>query len=106
MKRPQRREHHADRAHQHAHQHLREDRERRRQVDGAALDERHQHVALEHLHREIGEQFRPPAILRQMVRAGRLGKKSGEGFYKWTADGPVPFHYPAPEYGADLELAT
>lgn len=38
---------------------------------------------LEHLHREIGEQFRPPAILRQMVRAGRLGKKSGEGFYKW-----------------------
>ena len=38
---------------------------------------------LEHLHREIGEQFRPPAILRQMVRAGKLGKKSGEGFYKW-----------------------
>ena len=38
---------------------------------------------LEHLHREIGEQFRPPALLRQMVRAGKLGKKSGEGFYKW-----------------------
>ncbi len=38
---------------------------------------------LEHLHREIGEQFRPPSILRQMVRAGKLGKKSGEGFYKW-----------------------
>ncbi len=42
---------------------------------------------LEHLHREVGEQFRPPAILRQMVRAGRLGKKSGEGFYRWGADG-------------------
>ncbi len=40
-------------------------------------------AVLEHLHREIGEQFRPPAILRQMVRAGKLGKKSGEGFYKW-----------------------
>jgi 3-hydroxybutyryl-CoA dehydrogenase len=38
---------------------------------------------LEHLHREVGEQFRPPALLRQMVRAGKLGKKSGEGFYKW-----------------------
>lgn len=38
---------------------------------------------LEHLTREIGEQFRPPPILRQMVRAGKLGKKSGEGFYRW-----------------------
>ena len=38
---------------------------------------------LDHLHRELGEQFRPPALLRQMVRAGKLGKKSGEGFYKW-----------------------
>jgi 3-hydroxybutyryl-CoA dehydrogenase len=38
---------------------------------------------LEHLHREVGEQFRPPALLRQMVRAGKLGKKSGEGFYRW-----------------------
>lgn len=39
---------------------------------------------LEHLHEELGEQFRPPAILRTMVRAGKLGKKTGEGFYKWT----------------------
>ncbi len=38
---------------------------------------------LDHLHRELGEQFRAPALLRQMVRAGKLGKKSGEGFYKW-----------------------
>lgn len=45
---------------------------------------------LEHLHREVGEQFRPPTILRQMVRAGRIGKKSGEGFYRWTDQGPVP----------------
>lgn len=47
-------------------------------------------MILEHLHKEIGEQFRPPAILRQMVRAGKLGKKSGEGFYRWTETGPVP----------------
>jgi 3-hydroxybutyryl-CoA dehydrogenase len=45
---------------------------------------------LEHLHREVGEQFRPPSILRQMVRAGRLGKKTGEGFYRWTEAGPEP----------------
>ena len=38
---------------------------------------------LDHLHRELGEQFRAPALLRQMVRAGKLGKKSGEGFYVW-----------------------
>ncbi len=39
----------------------------------------------EHLHREVGEQFRPPALLRTMVRAGRLGKKSGRGFYDWSS---------------------
>ena len=39
---------------------------------------------LEHLQKEIGDQFRPPAILRAMVRAGKLGKKTGEGFYKWV----------------------
>ena len=50
-------------------------------------------MILEHLHREIGEQFRPPAILRQMVRAGRLGKKTGEGFYRWTDSGPVPLSH-------------
>ncbi len=38
----------------------------------------------EALHRELGgEQFRPPPLLRQMVRAGKLGKKSGQGFYSW-----------------------
>ena len=37
----------------------------------------------EYLHKELGEQFRPPPLLRKMVRAGKLGKKSGEGFYRW-----------------------
>ena len=45
---------------------------------------------LEHLQRELGEQFRPPALLRQMVRAGKLGKKTGEGFYVWKDGVPHP----------------
>jgi 3-hydroxybutyryl-CoA dehydrogenase len=55
---------------------------------------------LEHLHREIGEQFRPPTLLRRMVRAGWLGRKGGRGFYRWTDDGPVPVRF---EGGAPAE---
>jgi 3-hydroxybutyryl-CoA dehydrogenase len=40
---------------------------------------------LEHLTKELGDQFRPPALLRQMVRAGRLGRKTGRGFYEYPA---------------------
>jgi 3-hydroxybutyryl-CoA dehydrogenase len=38
---------------------------------------------LEHLREELGERFRPPEILRRKVRAGKLGKKTDEGFYTW-----------------------
>jgi 3-hydroxybutyryl-CoA dehydrogenase len=39
----------------------------------------------EYLHRELGsETFRPPELLRRMVAEGKLGKKSGQGFYTWT----------------------
>ncbi len=37
-----------------------------------------------YLHEALGsEAFRPPALLERMVAAGRLGKKSGRGFYQW-----------------------
>lgn len=36
------------------------------------------------LARELGERFEPPALLRRMVAEGRLGRKSGAGFYDWT----------------------
>lgn len=37
----------------------------------------------EHLAREVGERFEPPAILREKVAAGDLGRKAGRGFYTW-----------------------
>ncbi|MDT8369910.1 MAG: 3-hydroxyacyl-CoA dehydrogenase family protein [Longimicrobiales bacterium] len=38
----------------------------------------------EYLFEELGsEVFRPPEILRRMVEEGKMGKKSGEGFYRW-----------------------
>ncbi len=30
-----------------------------------------------------GAHFRPPKLLRDLVAQGKLGKKSGEGFYRW-----------------------
>ncbi|SCG68108.1 3-hydroxyacyl-CoA dehydrogenase family protein [Micromonospora halophytica] len=40
-----------------------------------------------------GDRFAPPPLLVEMVAAGKLGRKSGQGFYTWTdgrkADGPA-----------------
>ena len=41
---------------------------------------------MEVLHRELGEdKYRPCPLLRKMVTAGRLGRKSGRGFYEYEA---------------------
>ncbi|MBC11482.1 MAG: 3-hydroxybutyryl-CoA dehydrogenase [Rhodothermaceae bacterium] len=41
---------------------------------------------MEVLHRELGEdKYRPCPLLRKMVAAGRLGRKSGQGFYDYAA---------------------
>lgn len=37
----------------------------------------------DYLSEHVGEHFRPPQILRDKVAAGTLGKKTGEGFYRW-----------------------
>jgi 3-hydroxybutyryl-CoA dehydrogenase len=38
----------------------------------------------QYLHAKLeSETFRPPDILRRMVNEGKLGKKSGQGFYRW-----------------------
>ncbi|SHE91204.1 3-hydroxybutyryl-CoA dehydrogenase [Ferrithrix thermotolerans DSM 19514] len=36
------------------------------------------------LQESLGERFRPPQLLIDMVQQGRLGKKCGEGFYRWS----------------------
>lgn len=43
---------------------------------------------METLYHELGEpRFRPCPLLRRMVREGRLGKKTGEGFFRYNEDG-------------------
>lgn len=39
---------------------------------------------MEGMHRELGDKYRPAPLLRKLVRAGRLGRKSGRGVFDYT----------------------
>ena len=53
-------------------------------TDMVGLDVR-MHIG-EYLARELNNAaFEPPALMREMVEAGKLGKKSGAGFYEWNS---------------------
>ncbi|MGV8896934.1 MAG: 3-hydroxyacyl-CoA dehydrogenase family protein [Rhodoglobus sp.] len=38
-----------------------------------------------YLHDTLGARFEPPALMREMVTAGKLGRKTGEGFFLWDS---------------------
>ena len=40
----------------------------------------------EYLASTLGPRFEPPALLRTMVAEGKLGRKTGRGFYEWDAE--------------------
>jgi 3-hydroxybutyryl-CoA dehydrogenase len=42
---------------------------------------------LEYLHRTLGDKYRPCPLLRQYVKAGRLGRKTGRGVYDYPETG-------------------
>jgi 3-hydroxybutyryl-CoA dehydrogenase len=40
----------------------------------------------EYLASTLGPRFEPPQLLRDLVEQGKLGKKTGEGFYRWQTE--------------------
>ncbi len=53
-------------------------------ADLVGLDSRLRNM--EYLYHQLGEKYRPSPILVKYVKAGRLGRKSGRGFYEYTTN--------------------
>ena len=47
-------------------------------------------AVLKYLHETLGEKFRPCPLIQKMVKAGRLGRKSGKGVYEYVDGQRVP----------------
>lgn len=47
-------------------------------------------AVLKYLHETLGEKFRPCPLILKMVKAGRLGRKSGKGVYEYADGQRVP----------------
>ncbi len=61
------------------------------------------HPVMESIYHQYYEEprFRPQGITRQMLAAGALGRKSGQGFYRYAPDGTREAR-PEPEHETDL----
>jgi enoyl-CoA hydratase / 3-hydroxyacyl-CoA dehydrogenase len=61
---------------------------------------------LEQAEEQYGERFAPPRILRRLVAQGRLGQKSGQGFYPYPqADAEQPAEVVKLETRGDVAIA-
>jgi len=67
-------------------------------ADRAGLDDRL--ATLERLADALGEKYRPPPLLSELVEAGRTGAGVGEGFYVWEDGAPVEPALSGPEVTA------
>ncbi|MEW9673556.1 3-hydroxyacyl-CoA dehydrogenase [Ammoniphilus sp. 3BR4] len=53
-------------------------------ADLVGLDSRLRNM--EYLYHQLGEKYRPSPLLVKYVKAGRLGRKSGRGFYEYSTE--------------------
>ncbi len=61
---------------------------------------------LENAHEKHGEHFAPPTVLKRLVAQGRLGQKSGQGFYAYPqADDEQPGEVIKLESRGDIAIA-